>query len=118
MNVITLLDACTIISRDIVGAIAGESDMSSADIGRIKLFDKFSTVELPQGIPEPILHILERMHIRSFPSKFRLMTADAPQERDRSSRAPSKGNFDKREKPFRERSGDKPFRKTRRFGRH
>jgi ATP-dependent RNA helicase DeaD len=104
--------------RDIVGAIAGESDMSSADIGRIKLFDKFSTVELPQGIPEPILHILERMHIRSFPSKFRLMTADAPQERDRSSRASSKGSFAKREKPFRERSGDKPFRKTRRFGRH
>lgn len=104
--------------RDIVGAIAGESDMSSADIGRIKLFDKFSTVELPQGIPEPILQILERMHIRSFPSKFRLMTAEAPQERERSFKSSSRGNFDKREKPFRERSGDKPFRKTRRFGRH
>lgn len=104
--------------RDIVGAIAGESDMSSADIGRIKLFDKFSTVELPQGIPEPILNILERMHIRSFPSKFRLMTAEAPQERERSFKSSSRGNFDKREKPFRERSGDKPFRKTRRFGRH
>jgi hypothetical protein len=46
------------------------------------------------------------------------MTAEAPQERERSFKSSSRGNFDKREKPFRERSGDKPFRKTRRFGRH
>lgn len=111
---------------DIVGAIAGESSMSSGDIGRIKLFDRFSTVELPQGIPGSILQILEHMHIRSYPSKFRLMTADAPSPGDRGDRGdrgrpfrPSSDNqFARKEKPFRENSGDKPFRKTRRFGRH
>lgn len=99
--------------RDIVGAIAGETDMSSSMIGRIKLFDKFSTVELPEGVPEPILNILEHMRIRSFPSKFRLMTEDGPPQK-----SSSKGNFAKRSKSFKDRSGGKPFRRTRRFGRH
>lgn len=109
--------------RDIVGAIAGEADISSAIIGRIKLFDKFSTVELPDNTDQSVLDILSEMTIRGNDAKFRLMTDDAPPPKDRKS-FKSKKDFGKskkpkgKEKPFRESYGDKPFRKTRRFGRH
>jgi ATP-dependent RNA helicase DeaD len=107
--------------RDIVGAIAGEADISSAIIGRIKLFDKFSTVELPDNTDQSVLDILSEMTIRGNDAKFRLMTDDAPPPKERKSFR-SKKDFGKKpkgkEKPFREFHGDKPFRKTRRFGRH
>ena len=143
--------------KDIVGAIAGEGNISSSNIGRIKLFDRFSTVELPETLPQEVLDILSGMTIRGNDSKFRLMT-DEPPTGPRESRESRRGfhrdgdrrgrKFDgdrpfenrkaRREKmfgdrkdrrfgsredrPFRkdhdERSfGDKPFRKTRRFGR-
>ena len=111
--------------RDIVGAIAGESGMDSAEIGRIKLFDRFSTVELPEGLAPEIKLILEEMTIRGNPSRFRLMTDDKPFPKERESFKRNRdsvnrkerrhGKKDFHERPFRERD-DKPFRKTRRFG--
>ena len=107
--------------RDIVGAIAGEADISSAIIGRIKLFDKFSTVELPENTDQGVLDILSEMTIRGNDAKFRLMTDDAPPPKDRGFKSKKKFSKEKKpwskEKPFREAHGDKPFRKTRRFGR-
>ena len=67
--------------KDIVGAIAGEANISSSNIGRIKLFDKFSTVELPEAVPQDVLDILAGITIRGNDAKFRLMT-DEPPERD------------------------------------
>lgn len=112
--------------RDIVGAIAGESGISSAEIGRIKLFDRFSTVELPEGIPSEIKLILEEMTIRGNPSRFRLMTDDRPLPKERESFRRDRGDRypDRRSKrhSFGDRSfqkrEDRPFRKTRRFGHH
>ena len=43
----------------IVGAIAGETGMASRYIGRIKLFNEFSTVDLPQGMPEEMIKKLK-----------------------------------------------------------
>ncbi|SMP38819.1 DEAD/DEAH box helicase [Fibrobacter sp. UWB10] len=134
--------------RDIVGAIAGEGNISSSNIGRIKLFDKFSTVELPETMPQEVLDILADMTIRGNESRFRLMTDEpptgpAPGTRPRASREDRRSfhrgeghkefgdrhgkkfgdkKFGKKEDRFHkdhdERSfGDKPFRKTRRFGR-
>ena len=136
--------------KDIVGAIAGEGNISSSNIGRIKLFDRFSTVELPETLPQEVLDILSGMTIRGNDSKFRLMT-DEPPAGPRESRENRRGfhrdrkfeggkpfenrkarrekmfgdrkfHKDREDRPFRkdhdERSfGDKPFRKTRRFGR-
>ncbi len=163
--------------RDIVGAIAGEANINSSNIGRIKLFDKFSTVELPETLPQDVLDILSEMTIRGNDARFRVMTDEPPEgpapgtrphasrEERRSFHRDRKGGFRDEERrggfrkdrgergdrfgdkpfenrkarrerefadrkpgkfedrPFRkdhdERSfGDKPFRKTRRFGRH
>ncbi len=112
--------------RDIVGAIAGEGNISSSNIGRIKLFDKFSTVELPETMPQEVLDILADMTIRGNESRFRLMTDEpptgpAPGTRPRASRE-DRRSFHRGEghKEFGDRHGkkfdDKPFenRKARR----
>ena len=124
--------------RDIVGAIAGEANISSSNIGRIKLFDKFSTVELPNTLPQDVLDILSEMTIRGNDARFRVMTDEPPEgpapgtrphasrEERRSFHRDRKGGFrdEERRGGFRkergergERSfGDKPFenRKARR----
>ena len=48
---------------NIVGAIANEADISSKYIGRISIFDSYSTVDLPFGMPEDILRVLQRARI-------------------------------------------------------
>lgn len=50
---------------NIVGAIANEADISSKFIGRIAIFDSYSTVDLPFGMPEDILRVLQRARIGS-----------------------------------------------------
>ena len=122
--------------RDIVGAIAGEANISSSNIGRIKLFDKFSTVELPNTLPQDVLDILSEMTIRGNDARFRVMTDEPPEgpapgtrphtsrEERRSFHRDRKGGFrdDERRGGFRksreggDRFGDKPFenRKARR----
>ena len=122
--------------KDIVGAIAGEGNISSSNIGRIKLFDKFSTVELPETMPQEVLDILAGMTIRGNESRFRLMTDEpptgpAPGTKPRGKAHPfenrkarrermfgdRKFHRDRDERGFGEKRGDKPIRKTRRFGR-
>ena len=123
--------------RDIVGAIAGEANINSSNIGRIKLFDKFSTVELPDTLPQDVLDILSEMTIRGNDARFRVMTDEPPEgpapgsrphasrEERRSFHKDRKGGFhdDERRGGFRrsreergDRFGDKPFenRKARR----
>ena len=133
--------------KDIVGAIAGEGNISSSLIGRIKLFNKFSTVELPETLSQDVLDHLSEMTIRGNDARFRVMTDEPPEgplpgTRPRESKSFHRGKKFETErphenrkarrarmfadrkpemyedKPFREKSGDKPFRKTRRFGRH
>ena len=116
--------------RDIVGAIANEADLESKYIGHIKLFEKFSTVDLPESMPEEVLQVLRRMTIKNRPSKIRLMTDEPPPKRafeGEGKMERSRSYFDRRDKKD-ERSGrkdrkpfrgdDQPPRRTRRFGRH
>ncbi len=47
----------------IVGAIANESGLQGHDIGRIQLFNKESTVDLPLGMPRHVLKHLQKVRI-------------------------------------------------------
>lgn len=49
---------------DIVGAIANEASIDSQFIGNIKLFDQFSTVELPANIPAEVFQHLKKVYVR------------------------------------------------------
>ncbi|MCA9581762.1 MAG: DbpA RNA binding domain-containing protein, partial [Myxococcales bacterium] len=46
--------------RHIVGAIAGETGLRGKDIGKVELHAEHSFVELPPGMPTPILKKLQR----------------------------------------------------------
>ncbi|WMY96385.1 MAG: DEAD/DEAH family ATP-dependent RNA helicase [Arsenophonus sp.] len=59
--------------RHIVGAIANEADISSRYIGNIKLFASHSTIELPKGIPNALLHHLTRTRILNKPIQMQLL---------------------------------------------
>lgn len=57
---------------DIVGAIANEAGIESRFIGHIKLFDEFSTVDLPTGISKEILAKLKKVRVRNRPLEITL----------------------------------------------
>jgi ATP-dependent RNA helicase DeaD len=48
---------------NIVGAIANEAGIGSESIGRIKIFDRFSTVDLPEGMPQDLLDMLHNVSV-------------------------------------------------------
>jgi len=50
--------------RDIVGAIANEGNLPSRLIGRIDLYDEFSTVDLPNDLSPDILQVLRQAWVR------------------------------------------------------
>jgi ATP-dependent RNA helicase DeaD len=45
---------------NILGAIANEADMDSEYIGSIQIFDNFSTVDLPDEMPDEVLKVLQK----------------------------------------------------------
>lgn len=48
---------------NIVGAIANEAGIDSQHIGHIKLYDEFSTVDLPDGMPKEIFKHLKNVRV-------------------------------------------------------
>ncbi len=49
--------------RNIVGAIANEAGINSRNIGHIKLFDQFSTVDLPSNTPKNVIEHLKKVWV-------------------------------------------------------
>jgi ATP-dependent RNA helicase DeaD len=66
---------------DIVGAIANEANIDSQFIGNIKLFDHFSTVELPADIPTEIFQHLKKVYVRKQKLNISVDTGSAAGER-------------------------------------
>ena len=48
---------------NIVGAIANEADIESKFIGHIEIFDSFTTVDLPSGMPAEVMNTLKKTRI-------------------------------------------------------
>lgn len=49
--------------REIVGAIANEGGIEGRYIGRIQIYDNYSTIDLPEGMPDDILQTLQRTRV-------------------------------------------------------
>jgi ATP-dependent RNA helicase DeaD len=64
----------------IVGAIANEIGLESSNIGRIQLYDKYSTVDLPRGMPRRALLHLQRVRIFQQPLAIRRDNGHDPVE--------------------------------------
>lgn len=71
--------------RHIVGAIANEGDISSRYIGHIKLHDTYSTIELPQGMPNHLVqHFAHKARLLNKQMQMSLLgPAGAYQDRER-----------------------------------
>ncbi|RLA53429.1 MAG: ATP-dependent helicase, partial [Gammaproteobacteria bacterium] len=48
---------------NIVGAIANEAEIESEYIGRIEIFDDYSTVDLPEGMPREVFKHLKAVWV-------------------------------------------------------
>lgn len=70
----------------IVGAIANEANIDSKYIGEISIFDTFSTVDLPVGMPEETMAILARARVRGRALELREYTLEPPPRRERRER--------------------------------
>jgi len=73
---------------DIVGAIANEANIDSQFIGNIKLFDHFSTVELPATIPNEIFQHLKKVYVRKQKLNITVDSGAAPAGERRPSNGP------------------------------
>jgi ATP-dependent RNA helicase DeaD len=61
---------------NIVGAIANEADISSEHMGRISIFDDYSTIDLPFGMPGETLRLLKKVRINE--RMLKISRLDAP----------------------------------------
>ncbi len=66
----------------IVGAIANEGNIESKYIGEISIFDTFSVVDLPEGMPKETMHILSRARVCGRALELREYTAEPPRSRE------------------------------------
>ncbi len=49
--------------QDLVAAITGQSGIPAGDIGTIEIADRFSVVELPERVIDPVLHAMRNSRI-------------------------------------------------------
>ncbi|MGN1280977.1 MAG: DEAD/DEAH box helicase [Succinivibrio sp.] len=66
----------------IVGAIANEGNIESKYIGEISIFDTFTTVDLPEGMPKDTMHILSKARVCGRALELREYTAKPPRSRE------------------------------------
>ncbi len=67
----------------IVGAIANEADLESSFIGHIEIFDTFTTVDLPEGMPNDTMDILKRARVCGRQLEISQFTGQLPERSER-----------------------------------
>ncbi len=75
--------------KNIVGAIANEAGMDSQNIGHIKLYDDFSTVDLPAGMPKDIFKHLTKVWVCGQQLRLSVLSGDGQQGEHKSAAAPA-----------------------------
>ena len=48
---------------NIVGAVTNEGNLNNSDIGRINIFDQFSTIDLPSDLTADVIDLLQGVHV-------------------------------------------------------
>ena len=95
---------------NIVGAIANEAGIDSAQIGRIEIFDDFSTVDLPQGMPSETFFALKKVWVSG--RQLQISKAEGQREQAYAPRPGKSGGRPDRPSD----GGGRPQRKPRREG--
>jgi len=74
---------------NLVGAIANTADLDSEYIGQIEIYDSHSTVDLPAGMPDSLLTLLQNAKVSNRPMGLKPETegnASAPSDQQRKPR--------------------------------
>jgi len=61
---------------EIVGAIANEAGIDGNNIGKIKIYDQYSTVDLPDGMPKDMFQLLQKVRVRNKAMRLSVFGAD------------------------------------------
>lgn len=88
-----------VLPKDIVGAIANEADIDSQYIGRINIYDTYSTVDLPEGMPRELLSYMKKVRIRQQQINLSPDTSSGPEGRESMEFKPKKKFGGKGKKP-------------------
>ena len=80
---------------EIVGALANEGGISGRDIGHIRLFDKFSTVYLPETLDQAVLSTMAEINVRNQVLGLREWRENPNGGRGRSDRGGYRGDRDR-----------------------
>ena len=56
---------------NLVGAVANEADLDSEYIGHIEIFDNFAVVDLPEGMPAPVMNKLKKARVCGRPLEIK-----------------------------------------------
>ena len=77
---------------DIVGAIANEAGIENRYIGKIRIFDDYSIIDLPDGMPNDLLAHLRKVRVRQHPMMLERATraGDDKPKRSPKNRGPKK----------------------------
>ncbi|WP_188151106.1 DEAD/DEAH box helicase [Teredinibacter waterburyi] len=104
--------------REIVGAIANEADIEGRYIGHIKIYDDFSTVDLPGGMPNDVMAVLRKTRVKQRQLNIERINDDGTPpkmpERSGEDRKPSskpRANAGKGKRDYGDK-GNKPFKKS------
>ncbi|CAL4324043.1 DEAD/DEAH family ATP-dependent RNA helicase [Buchnera aphidicola] len=81
--------------RHIVGAIANEGNINSRNIGNIKLFSSYSTLELPKGLSKDVIQHLTKTRILNKQTNMHLFRFDVKTYENRATYNRSTFNKDK-----------------------
>ena len=94
---------------NIVGAISNEAELDGRYIGQIRIFDSFSLVDLPEGMPRETFKHLKGVRVRG--QQLRIRLAEAPPARpDRKPPRPAGRLAGKPDKAFKKKQRHKKLR--------
>ena len=92
---------------DLVGAIANESKISGKSIGHIRLFERFSSIYLPEGMDDATLSALKQVKVRNKPLEMSVWVDDGRHREERPRRRRRDGEF-RRDRDRRSNATKKP----------
>ncbi len=69
---------------NIVGAISNEAGLDGKHIGRIELYEDYSTVDLPEGMPREVLQVLKKAWVSG--NQMRLSRMDVSSKRNKAAK--------------------------------
>ncbi|MCP5357950.1 MAG: DEAD/DEAH box helicase [Pseudomonadales bacterium] len=82
--------------REVVGAIANEAEIEGRYIGHIRIYDDYSTVDLPGGMPREVMNLLQKTVVCGKPLKLESVAQGKRTPREKPAESGTQPDVDKR----------------------